>query len=70
MKDLDRDPRVLAREARRYRALLKDLILDVTSNLPMVASGSPRGHEIVLKALWKAERAGFPGGLAAKRNGR
>ena len=64
--DVDRDPRATAREARRFRALLLDLLSAVDDGL---RGGEEARHRLAETAR-RVERAGWPKGIAAKRSGR
>jgi hypothetical protein len=72
--DIQRDPKVLAREARRYRALLRDLVLAVEASCEDLHSADvwvrEKGMARIRSTLQHTERAGWPGGMAAKRRGR
>jgi hypothetical protein len=64
---VQRDPRVLARDARRYRAILRALILEVRELSDLHATGSPRAKVALSTALWRAESAGWPDGMRSTR---
>jgi hypothetical protein len=72
--DAQRGTTVLAREARRYRALLRDLLLSVEASCEDLHSGDEWKREQALTrirgVLQRTERVGWPGGMVAKRRGR
>jgi hypothetical protein len=71
IRDIDRSNKVLAREARFYRRVLRELILSVYADLHLAEEGSPQAVASIRSALQEAERVGWPGGgMSAKRPSR